>query len=72
MAIFFIGAVGVFSDYFPFQYVTTEEFAAEPYWKKMLILLGTMKFKIFTYYTAFSLMDSGSVASGLSYNGLDE
>eukprot|EP00347_Sterkiella_histriomuscorum_P004536 403360089 len=71
VAIFFIGAVGVMSDYFPFSYVLTDEFAAQAYWKKMLIMLGTLKLKLFTYYTAFCLMDSGSIASGLSYNGLD-
>lgn len=28
--------------------------------------------KIFKYYTAFCLIDSATVASGLSYNGIDE
>lgn len=37
----------------------------------MLILLITLKTKLFTYYTAFCMMDAGSIASGLSYNGLD-
>jgi len=38
----------------------------------MVILLLTLKHKLFTYYTAFSLMDSGSIASGLSFNGYDQ
>lgn len=38
----------------------------------MLYLLGTLKTKLFTYYTAFCLMDTGVIAGGLSYNGLDE
>lgn len=68
----YIGAVGFMSDYFPFGYVLTAEYAARPYWQKMLILLGTLKHKLFTYYTAFCLMDSGSYASGLSFNGYDD
>jgi hypothetical protein len=27
--------------------------------------------KVFTYYTAFALMDTASIASGLAYNGED-
>ena len=38
----------------------------------MMILFFTLKTKLFTYYTAFTLMDSGSIASGLSFNGYDE
>jgi len=72
VAIFFIGGTAIMSDIFPIEYVITDEFAAKSFVLKLLILVGTLKTKLFTYYTGFSLMESGAIASGLSYNGLDE
>lgn len=38
----------------------------------MLYSVATLKLKIYTYFTAFMLMETTSIASGLSYDGIDE
>jgi lysophospholipid acyltransferase len=38
----------------------------------VLYSVATLKLKIYTYFTAFMLMETTSIASGLSYDGIDE
>ena len=62
----------VFGDYFYPSYLLTEDFAQHSFLYKVLYSVATLKLKMYTYFTAFMLMETTSIASGLSYDGIDE
>jgi hypothetical protein len=57
---------------FTIDFLLTEEYATWNLLKKYAYALVILKMKIFLYYTAFCLIDSATIASGLMYNGIDE
>jgi lysophospholipid acyltransferase len=59
-------------DTFYPDYLLTEEYAGKHFVYKYAYALCTLKLKIFTYYTAFCLMHTATIASGLAFNGYDE
>jgi hypothetical protein len=50
----------------------TAEYASQGFIYKIFYAVCTLKLKIYTYFTAFILMEAPSIASGLAYNGFDE
>lgn len=62
----------MFGSIFYPEFLLTEEFAAHSIFYKYGYALCTLKLKIFTYYTAFCLIETGTVASGMSFNGYNE
>lgn len=65
-------ATSLLGDIFTPEYLLTPEYANMNILYKYGYALATLKLKIFTYYTAFCLIDSATIASGLMYNGEDE
>jgi hypothetical protein len=67
-------AVGaVLSFYFPNKFMMTDEFKAHSLLWKILYSLGGLKAMMYrTYVVGWCLMEVGPLASGLSYNGLDD
>jgi hypothetical protein len=72
MFIVFIVLNSLLGDYFYPNYLLTEEFTQHSFIYKVLYSVATLKLKIYTYFTAFMLMETTSIASGLSYDGIDE
>jgi hypothetical protein len=62
----------IFGDYFYPEYLLTDEFAQQGFLYKVLYSVCTLKLKIYTYFTAFMLMETVSIASGLAFDGYDE
>ena len=62
----------ILGDTFYPEHLLTEEYASKHIVYKYLYALCTLKLKIFTYYTAFCLMHTAAIASGLSFNKYDE
>ena len=67
-------AVGaVLNFYFPNQFMMTDEFKAHSLLWKIFYSLGGLKACMYrTYVVGWCLMEVGPLASGLSYNGLDD
>lgn len=68
----FIVVNSLLGDTFYPDYLLTEEYAEKNFVYKYAYALCTLKLKIFTYYTAFCLMHTATIASGLAFNGYDE
>lgn len=60
------------AKHFNLEFLLTEEYATWSLPMKYGYALVMLKLKIFKYYTAFCLIDSATIASGLMYNGIDE
>jgi lysophospholipid acyltransferase len=71
-AIFFIVVNSLLGDTFYPEYLLTDDYAQKHFVYKYAYALCTLKLKIFTYYTAFCLMHTATIASGLAFNGYDE
>ena len=66
-------AGSIFDHYFPKDYLLTSEFASLSLFWKILYSYGTLKNMMYkTYMVGWCLMEVGPIASGLSFNGLDE
>jgi hypothetical protein len=68
----FIVVNSLLGDTFYPEYLLTDDYAQKHFVYKYAYALCTLKLKIFTYYTAFCLMHTATIASGLAFNGYDE
>jgi lysophospholipid acyltransferase len=67
-------AVGSFFDnFFPHEFLLTDEFASHSLLWQIGYTFGSLKNMMYrTYMVGWCLMEIGPIASGLSFNGLDE
>ena len=68
----FIILNSVFGDIFFPEYLLTEAYANESFLYKIFYSVCTLKLKIYTYFTAFLLMETAVISSGLAFDGFDE
>jgi hypothetical protein len=62
----------VLGDTFYPEFLLTEEFAEKAFFYKIFYSVCVLKLKIYTYFTAFMMMETACIAAGLAYDGLDE
>jgi lysophospholipid acyltransferase len=62
----------VLKTYFPHKYLTTEEFGTKNFLYKILYLNISTDGVKYRYYSGFKLAESGAIATGYSYTGIDQ
>ncbi|RHZ44641.1 hypothetical protein Glove_714g4 [Diversispora epigaea] len=64
----YLGAYQIGAAYFPIEYLITKEYAANPFYQRLIIMWFTGKFAFTKYLGIWTIAEGSCILSGISFN----